>query len=187
MHNIHKTAVALIATTTLLFGMQSAHAALVNYTITGDVVLGADNFGPNAFGLNEFDTITATGTFDDSVLTSGSGTIDFSSGSGNTMTINVGTETFTASNDIGYGTSGGPTITLGSFSLSDFNFLASLGTNGAVADFSSSFTSFDDFANLFGDWQTSVSITPVPVPAAVWLFGSGLLGLVGVARRKRAS
>jgi hypothetical protein len=26
---------------------------------------------------------------------------------------------------------------------------------------------------------------PVPVPAAVWLFGSGLLGLVGVARRKR--
>ena len=28
--------------------------------------------------------------------------------------------------------------------------------------------------------------TPIPVPAAVWLFGSGLLGLVGVARRKRA-
>ena len=28
--------------------------------------------------------------------------------------------------------------------------------------------------------------TYVPVPAAVWLFGSGLLGLVGVARRKRA-
>jgi len=27
---------------------------------------------------------------------------------------------------------------------------------------------------------------PVPVPAAVWLFGSGLLGLVGVARRKKA-
>jgi len=32
------------------------------------------------------------------------------------------------------------------------------------------------------------SCTPseVPVPAAVWLFGSGLLGLVGVARRKKA-
>ena len=24
-----------------------------------------------------------------------------------------------------------------------------------------------------------------PVPAAVWLFGSGLLGLIGVARRKK--
>lgn len=27
----------------------------------------------------------------------------------------------------------------------------------------------------------------VPIPAAVWLFGSGLLGLVGVARRKKAA
>jgi hypothetical protein len=26
----------------------------------------------------------------------------------------------------------------------------------------------------------------VPVPAAAWLFGSGLLGLIGVARRKVA-
>ncbi len=30
----------------------------------------------------------------------------------------------------------------------------------------------------------TASSTVVPVPAAVWLFGSGLLGLVGVARRK---
>lgn len=30
----------------------------------------------------------------------------------------------------------------------------------------------------------SMSVATVPVPAAVWLFGSGLLGLVGVARRK---
>jgi len=29
--------------------------------------------------------------------------------------------------------------------------------------------------------------TYVPVPAAVWLFGSGLLGLVGIARRKKAA
>ena len=29
-------------------------------------------------------------------------------------------------------------------------------------------------------------VAVVPVPAAVWLFGSGLLGLVGVARRKKA-
>jgi hypothetical protein len=27
----------------------------------------------------------------------------------------------------------------------------------------------------------------VPIPAAVWLFGSGLLGLVGIARRKKAA
>jgi len=29
-------------------------------------------------------------------------------------------------------------------------------------------------------------VNPVPVPAAVWLFGSGLLGLAGIARRKKA-
>ena len=29
------------------------------------------------------------------------------------------------------------------------------------------------------------SVVPIPIPAAVWLFGSGLLGLVGVARRRK--
>jgi hypothetical protein len=29
-------------------------------------------------------------------------------------------------------------------------------------------------------------VAVVPVPGAVWLFGSGLLGLVGMARRKKA-
>ena len=33
----------------------------------------------------------------------------------------------------------------------------------------------------------ATTVSAVPVPAAVWLFGSGLLGLVGVARRKKAS
>jgi len=30
----------------------------------------------------------------------------------------------------------------------------------------------------------AVDLAPIPVPAAVWLFGSGLLGLAGVARRR---
>ena len=32
----------------------------------------------------------------------------------------------------------------------------------------------------------ALSVNPVPVPAAAWLFASGLLGLVGVARRRQS-
>jgi hypothetical protein len=46
--------------------------------------------------------------------------------------------------------------------------------------------SFDNAGTLV---QVDVRIVapPVPVPAAVWLFGSGLLGLVGIARRKKVA
>jgi hypothetical protein len=33
----------------------------------------------------------------------------------------------------------------------------------------------------------TMQISQVPVPAAVWLFGSGLLGLLGVARHRKAA
>jgi len=36
-----------------------------------------------------------------------------------------------------------------------------------------------DFATII-----TPSVSSVPVPAAAWLFGSGLLGLIGVARRR---
>lgn len=35
-------------------------------------------------------------------------------------------------------------------------------------------------------WFDNVSVSAVPIPGVVWLFGSGLLGLVGIARRKKA-
>jgi len=39
------------------------------------------------------------------------------------------------------------------------------------------------FGDVTGTIQ-GVDLAPIPVPAAVWLFGSGLIGLVGVARRR---
>jgi len=47
--------------------------------------------------------------------------------------------------------------------------------------------SMSDFTNVSFQYGTGFgepNIPAVPVPAAVWLFGSGLLGLVGMARRK---
>lgn len=55
------------------------------------------------------------------------------------------------------------------------------------------------FSTVFGDQAmiqkkavgseitVSIDTSPIPVPAAVWLFGSGLLGLIGVARRKKSA
>lgn len=44
-------------------------------------------------------------------------------------------------------------------------------------------------ASYYEVWNVQFTKTadlpPIPIPAAVWLFGSGLIGLVGVARRKK--
>ena len=42
-------------------------------------------------------------------------------------------------------------------------------------------------ANFNANMTATAKPSAVPVPAAVWLLGSGLLGLVGVARRKKAA
>jgi hypothetical protein len=44
-----------------------------------------------------------------------------------------------------------------------------------------------DFSESFEGSYLVRETTVVPVPAAVWLFGSGLLGLVGIARGKKAA
>jgi hypothetical protein len=80
---------------------------------------------------------------------------------------------FNAGEDLVY-TITGPGITANSF-----NFFATpageFGPYLSVARFQDTGPLQED-----SDW-----VGAVPVPAAVWLFGSGLLGLVGIARRKR--
>ncbi len=41
------------------------------------------------------------------------------------------------------------------------------------------------FGGVTGYWHIEGKVSPVPVPAALWLFGSGLLGLAAAARRKK--
>ena len=168
----------------MMFVTSNVNAALVNFEITGIADFWADS--GNVWGLALDDQITATGTFDDNVLSGGTGTIDFSQDSGNSFTIAVGSITYFESDDSGYASLDLPTISLLSGSLDAFNFSTTLDGNG-----------FDSFSNIFdgldlngyginGTWNSTVTLSPVPVPAAVWLFGSGLIGLAGVARRKAA-
>ena len=55
------------------------------------------------------------------------------------------------------------------------------GKSGALSGTFDASTAFDG-----QDVSTLSAYAVVPVPAAVWLFGSGLIGLVGLARRKKA-
>lgn len=60
-----------------------------------------------------------------------------------------------------------------------------------------SITGFDDRSGDFTltlnqnsrafSFSSSASVAHMPVPAAVWLFGSGLVGVLGIARRKQAA
>ena len=73
-----------------------------------------------------------------------------------------------------------------------FMALAALAQDAGTLTLDRIFASNDFGSEYFGGarWLSDgtgyelVSTSVVPIPAAVWLFGSGLLGLIGVARRK---
>lgn len=57
-----------------------------------------------------------------------------------------------------------------------------------IPDFTSSqVAQFAGQWKLDGDTLTYGAVSAVPVPAAVWLFGSAMLGMLGISRRKTAA
>ncbi len=44
----------------------------------------------------------------------------------------------------------------------------------------------DRLVDTWSPYIITIDTTAVPVPAAIWLFGSGLIGLIGVARRNKS-
>lgn len=58
-------------------------------------------------------------------------------------------------------------------------------TYSAQGIFTETLTVTDEFGGI-AITTTPADISPVPIPATVWLFGSGLPGLVGIAKRKNA-
>lgn len=72
----------------------------------------------------------------------------------------------------------GQTVTIGGTSIFSNPELAPINTG------------FDQTAFLWEDDSIALSnptsLNPIPVPAAIWLFGSGLIGLFGLVRRKKS-
>ena len=133
--------------------------------------------------------------------------------SGDIIWTNSGNDTIItgAGNDIVNAGPGNDTIALGQFSNLDSNVVrGGDGTDNLTLDFLSTeiqlfssnnlwfqlvsngggsvdFTGIENIQFNDGLFLTSeIPLTTVPVPAAVWLFGSGLVGLIGIARRKKS-
>ena len=94
------------------------------------------------------------------------------------------TQTYSPSTYTGFNVSQGSTlyaIYYMDIDLADFSSF--LGTNPVDVirlDISNS----SAVLSLVGTYDPGFA--PVPIPAAVWMFGSGLIGLLGIARRRRA-
>lgn len=75
---------------------------------------------------------------------------------------------------VGYGatTTDGGTVTKTFENLSAGKYFLWIGGNGS------------DNSNEY--YKASLSVAPVPVPAAVWLFGTAMAGMIGIGRRKQS-
>jgi len=83
----------------------------------------------------------------------------------------------------------GNILALTSISMDPFASIGcgrALAQTGAVTMADTNGVSSTGVGNCSSGLNGGTSPSAVPVPAAVWLFGSGLLGLVGVSRRKKA-
>lgn len=72
------------------------------------------------------------------------------------------------------------------FGETEYYFCQFYGTNCGVGNGGAipvDVDAFKYYGVAMGNW-TYIPLEVVPVPATIWLFGSGLLGLVGFARRK---
>jgi hypothetical protein len=105
-----------------------------------------------------------------------------------TGSVNIDTINFTVlsgSNFTATSTVTGNTITLFgddqfvlAISLDNINWFEPISWTEGAADSGIYAITFTNGVSI------STNVSPVPVPAALWLFGTGLLGLVAVARRK---
>jgi len=76
------------------------------------------------------------------------------------------------------------TTTLGIFALT-INLADEFGSGfGTFSGVQMQITGDNGVGGTYDAAPSVIGITAVPVPAAVWLFGSGLLGLAGIARKR---
>ncbi len=150
---------------------------------TGDVFLRNDSASGTLFGGNPFDQISIS-NYNAAVNSAALGLTrdDFTSTSGNvagyplrSVSLLIQTDDTTFLSDLNFSEQA-MLSTSANLPLLGFSMFFMDGAFGSVpVSVDGSFSS-----------MTVTNLSAVPVPAAVWLFASGLMGMVGVARRASA-
>jgi hypothetical protein len=145
------------------FGVTASQTVTGGATPESDDTTGAGAIGPAVLATTVWNTTTLPGA---GLGTNPSGTLP----------LVTDTVVDTTNGDLGIG---GTPMPAGPFAGFNANFdITSVHIDSCV----------ETGNNPQGDLTAGCAAAPVvPVPAAVWLFGSGLLGLVGIARRRRTS
>jgi hypothetical protein len=173
--------VSVITGTMCMVGGSCADQPLsgtIDYTDGGTLTFGANTFAGTPWTMFGTSVEMTAGNYS---ITNGTSTLNYTVGAGQ-----IGAQAH-----MNWGNFPGYTDMLIAFvwNYSDSGGVRTLtpgatgpGTNGGGVTMVNGFKGFTPVVNM-----TTNTAAPVPVPAAAWLFGSGLLGLVGVARRKKAN
>jgi len=187
-----RSAIKVLLAGFIVLASSAANAGYITgvMTLTGDYAVGASN----SSNLTTVTDVTLS-----TVMTAGTATVDFGStinfftaDGANTVDNPFGTASLSVFSPVNnFFTYAGwqldlATLTVGSDTTADFLHLYGTGVvsgnNYQGTDVTWSLSASD--ASVYSMTVTTVPVTVVPVPAAVWLFGSGLIGLIGIARRK---
>ena len=173
-----------------LFTASMANAALVSLAIDPPTVIQGNPFSIDVLG-SDFTNGVSSGSvavnWDPTIISfnsvlPGTGLIEFGQNAPGSGILNYSAGTFG-----GVGVGGAPFT----FAFLDFTALASPGTDVGVALgnlgpwFDAQFPAVE-VTDVIYQGATVTVTNPVPIPGAAWLLGSGLLGLVGLKRRRKS-
>lgn len=192
----------------------TSYAALINFDFEAGFGVSNDPFstGGAVFGTasSQWNVLERTGRYTNLVLNNDTGAT-----TSVTLTTNDVASGFNSTSgsfaDLGYSHQWSSLVTIGSLAAGSLYDLVVYANDGQTSDWSTLVegTHYKRYDGIQASGSGEVTFVPwgverspgegswtafqlrdsaaVPLPAAIWLFGSALLGLIGVARRKKAA